>query len=72
MRIFPTLFKTGRHAARRAAAASEEATKMAAAERQKYEQKTAEEKRKASKIRVRALRGRRSAAFFEQGSETIG
>lgn len=74
MRIFPTLFKTGRHAARRARAAADEEMARARAERAELDEQKKREKMRANRIKVRALRSRRGAQYFAEGErrETIG
>lgn len=67
------LFRTGRHARKRAAKEMKEEANLMKMQRAEEERKREQEKKRAGKIRMRALRSRRSSSFFEQGGrETIG
>lgn len=74
MRIFPTLFKTGRHEARRARQAADEERRIAQQERAAFEDKKKKERSRANQIKIRALRSRRSSSFYQEGEgrATIG
>lgn len=74
MRIFPTLFKTGRHAARRAKREAREEIRITQEERAALQEERLKEKKKANQLKIRSLRSRRSSAYFQQGEEraTIG
>lgn len=75
MRIFPTLFKTGRHAARRAKKLAEAEMQLAKEEREALQAEQKQIKRKANQLKIRSMRSRRSSAYFQQGEEgraTIG
>lgn len=71
---------TGRHAARRAERASNQAAAEAKAEAEALKQKTKKEKEKAQRLAIRGLRSRRAASRFtaaaegnpSYGSPTIG
>ena len=72
-RIFPTLFKTGRHAARRAQAEASAEKIVAQQERATLAAKSKKEKDKANRIKIRSLRSRKSSSYFAEGeAQTIG
>lgn len=67
------LFRTGRHARRRAAILQEQAAELALEEAKKTGEKAEKERERGRRIRMRALRSTRSSSFFADGGrDTIG
>lgn len=73
MRVFPTLFKTGKSQAKRAEKAIAIERETAVKERMGIAEERRLEMIKANRIKIRALRSKRGASYFEEGgAETIG
>lgn len=73
MRIFGIRISTGRSARKRAEEAAQAEINILRAQRAEEERKRKQEQARAGKIRLNALRSRRSSMFFaEGGSDTIG
>ena len=63
------LFKTGRHARRRARTAANAEAAQSQVEREDYDRKKKSERKRAQQLKIRGLRSKRSASYFSSNAE---